>query len=60
MAEVRLVEPPGVRRPVLGTGVGEAGEVHLRLAVRDRDRGPGVLLFRRCRPASNSARRALL
>src|SRR5262249_59324528 len=51
MAEVRLVEHRGVRRPALGTGaikqVGEAGEIHLRLAVGDRDRGLGVVLFRR-------------
>src|SRR5215468_2566302 len=37
VAEVRLVKHRGVRRPALGTGaikqVGEAGEVHLRLAV---------------------------
>src|SRR5215471_11773330 len=51
VAEIRLVKHRGVRRPVLGTGaikqVGEAGEIHLRLAVGDRDRGGGVILFRR-------------
>src|SRR5262249_57748624 len=45
MAEFRLVEPRGFRREGLGTGVDEAGEVHLRLAVGDRDRGGGVFLF---------------
>jgi hypothetical protein len=64
VAEVRLVEPRGVRREGLGTGVDEAGEVHLRLAVGDRDRAGGVFLFRRraridrirlkMRPATNA------
>src|SRR6516162_1834927 len=35
VAEVRLVENRSVRRVILGTGVGSAGEVHLRLAVGD-------------------------